>query len=131
MKSVRVHAKTILPKLESCGFAWEVWIKTVRVSVCWNPKLEIAAIMEQECEKGLLVEKSLQTKKCDLVLLIANALYRFIQFSLLLCWGVFCKLRGVRKSKFARPAGGQIPARAARASDRRSLATKPRAKQIL
>ena len=42
MKSVRVHAQTILPKPESCGFTWEVLIKTVRVSVCWNPKLEIA-----------------------------------------------------------------------------------------
>ena len=42
MKSVRVHAQTILPKPESCGFAWEVLIKTVRVSVCWNPKIEIA-----------------------------------------------------------------------------------------
>ena len=42
MKSVRVHSQTILPKLESCGFAWDVLTKTIRVSICWNPKTEIA-----------------------------------------------------------------------------------------
>ena len=41
MKSFRVHSQTILPKLESCGFAWDALTKTVRVSICWNPKIEI------------------------------------------------------------------------------------------
>ena len=41
MKSFRVYSQTILPKLESCGFAWDALTKTVRVSICWNPKIEI------------------------------------------------------------------------------------------
>ena len=45
--------------------------------------------------------------------------------------GRFLQIEGGAKKQIRTPAGDQIPARAARASDCLSLATKPQAEQIL